>query len=126
MKRQLKPKPRNNGTMTEAAFWAFISNSLRKRTRVWKPINEVKKEARRPYVGENKRRKWEYECNHCGNFFSDNEVVVDHVIPVGSLRCAEDLPRMVETLFCEKDNLQCLCTPCHQVKTNKEREQRNK
>lgn len=109
-------KTRNNGTMTEAAFWGFIRSSLRRRTIVWRPITEAKKAARREYKGENKRRKWEYQCNHCKQYFSDKEIQVDHIKEAGSLRCAEDLPNFVETLFCEKDNLQVLCKKCHKEK----------
>ena len=123
MKRQLKPKPRNNGTMTEAAFWSFIRSSLRRRTMVWKPVNEAKREARRPYVGENKRRKWEYKCAACEGYFSDKEIDVNHKIPAGTLTCGKDLEGFVERLFCEKEHLEVLCKNCHKALT---KEQRNK
>ena len=120
------PKTRNNGTMTEAAFWSFIRSSLRRRTIVWKPINEVKKEARRPYVGENKRRKWEYQCASCKGYFSDKEIQVDHKIEAGSLRSGKDLEGFVERLFCEKEGLQVLCRNCHLEKSYKKKTDENK
>jgi 5-methylcytosine-specific restriction endonuclease McrA len=51
---------------------------------------------------------------------------VDHVLPAGSLNCADDLPGFVERLFCEQDNLQILCTDCHNAKTLKEKQAKTK
>jgi hypothetical protein len=98
-------KNRNAGTFSEASFWLFIRNSLRRRSIVWKPINLCRQLASRPYVGPNKRQKYEYQCNICKNWFKGNEVSVDHIKPVGSLNNAQDLPNFVEGLFCEIDNL---------------------
>ena len=114
-------KTRNANTMSESAFWGMISNTLRQRSRWWKPIAIVKQRARREYKGINKRQKFEYQCNYCKKWFSDKEIFVDHVIPVGSLMCANDLPGCVERLFCEEDNLQTLCSECHNKKTLNER-----
>ena len=55
-------------------------------------------------------------CNSCGNYFSDKQVSVDHIIPAGTLTCFEDLPEFTRKLFCEVDGLQVLCDICH---TNK-------
>jgi hypothetical protein len=46
---------------------------------------------------------------------------VDHILPAGSLNCSGDLPGFVDRLFCETDNLQVLCTACHNVKTQNEK-----
>lgn len=116
-----QPKTRNNGTMTEAAFWSWIRSALRKSSRYWKPIAQAKSNAKRKYTGDNKRQKFEYQCNKCKNWFKDKEVQVDHIVPAGRLTCAADLPEFVSKLFCEIDNLQVLCTTCHTVKTNSER-----
>lgn len=115
------PKTRNNGTMTEAAFWAFIRSALRNKSRYWKPITQTKMNARRAYSGPNKRQKFEYQCNHCKKWFAEKDINVDHIIPAGTLTCANDLPGFVERLFCEVNNLQVLCEKCHDVKTQKER-----
>lgn len=117
-KKQKVPKTRNHGTMTEAAFWAFIRSSLRRRTIVWKPVKAAKDAAKIPYKGNNPRRKWSYVCASCGGVFSDKEIEVDHIIEAGSLRCAEDLSGFVERLFCEVDNLRVLCLDCHKQKTH--------
>lgn len=115
------PKVRNAGTMTESAFWSFIRSALRQKSRWWKPITLCKTKARRAYKGSNKRQKFEYKCNNCGEWFQEKKINVDHIIPAGSLNCSADLPGFVERLFCEVDNLQVLCTSCHDEKTKLEK-----
>ena len=115
------PKTRNSGTLTESAFWSFIRSALRQKSRWWKPVSECKQKAKRAYKGSNKRQKFEYQCNHCKNWYAEKNINVDHIIPAGTLTCANDLPEFVERLFCEVDNMQCLCTECHNIKTQNER-----
>lgn len=118
--RVLKPKPRNAGTMTEASFWSFIRSALRQKSRWWKPVLLAKEKAKRKYEGSNKKQKYEYQCNHCKKWYPAKDVNVDHIIPAGNLQSANDLPGFVERLFCEVDNLQVLCTGCHDQKTKSE------
>jgi hypothetical protein len=125
-KRKAKPrvtsvKTRNSKTMTESAFWSFIRSGLRQKSRWWKPITECKLKAKRAYKGPNKRQRFEYQCNTCKLWFAEKHINVDHIQPAGSLNCAQDLPGFVERLFCEIDNLQCLCTDCHDKKTKEEK-----
>lgn len=114
-------KPRNAGSMTESAFWGFIRSALRQKSRWWKPISLCKQKARRNYKGPNKRQKYEYQCNYCKKWFADKNINVDHIIPAGTLTCANDLPGFVERLFVEVDGLQVLCSGCHNIKTQKEK-----
>ena len=123
-KRVLTPKTRNAGTLTESAFWSFIRSALRQKSRFWKPITQCKMKARRTYKGPLKRQKFEYQCKECSNWFPDKKINVDHIIPAGTLRCANDLPGFVERLFCEVDNLQVLCETCHNKKTQDEKSKR--
>lgn len=119
-----KPRPlkvRNGGTLTESGFWSFIRSALRQKSRWWKPISQAKANVKRPYKGPLKRQKFEYQCNQCKKWYADKNVNVDHKIPAGSLNCAEDLPGFVERLFCEVEHLQVLCTQCHNIKTQKEK-----
>lgn len=81
----------------------------------------AKRAARRKYVGENKRQKWEYECNICKNYFMSKNVVVDHIIPCGTFLKDEDYATFIPNLFCDRSNLQVLCVECHKIKTNAER-----
>ncbi len=126
VKKPRVPRTRNSNTMTEAAFWSWLRSALRQRSRWWKPIGEAKKLARRAYKGVNKRQKWEYKCATCTHFFKSDDVNVDHIVPAGTLKKYSDLPGFVERLFCEVDNLQILCNPCHNIKTKKERIKLNK
>lgn len=121
VKKSRVPKSRNAGTMTESSFWSFIRSALRQKSRWWKPITQCKLNSRRAYNGPLKRQKFEYLCNNCKKWFPEKNINVDHIIPAGSLTCANDLPGFVERLFCEQSNLQILCTNCHDEKTNKER-----
>ena len=79
------------------------------------------KKARRPYGGEDKRTKWEYQCNECNNWFKTKDVEVDHIESAGSLKSYDDLAGFCERLFCEEENLQVVCKPCHKQITQEER-----
>lgn len=114
-------RTRNAGTMTESAFWAFIRSTLRNKSRWWKPITLCKQAARRKYNGPNNRQKYEYQCNSCKGWFPEKMINVDHIIPAGNLNNGSDLPGFVERLFCEIDNLQVLCSHCHDKKTSLEK-----
>jgi hypothetical protein len=122
-----KPKTRNAKTMTESAYWSMIRSALRSATRYWKPMQAAKTEARRKYIGDNHRQKWEYQCNSCKLWHMGKNIQIDHVTPLGSLRCLEDLADFVNKLTPEYQGAyQVLCKPCHQKKTNHERERTRK
>ena len=114
-------KTRASNTMTEAAFWSYIRSALRNKSRYWPPIKQVKQASRRPYKGENKRQKFEYQCNLCKEWYAEKHINVDHIVGAGALNCYNDLPGFVERLFCEADNLQVLCESCHNQKTQQEK-----
>ena len=113
-------KNRNCGTMTESGYWSTVRSALRKGFRFWKPIMKCKMDARRKYVGKNKKQKWEYQCAKCKKWYMNKDIQVDHIIPVGTLRCYEDLPGFVKRLTVE-DGFQVLCKDCHNEKSNLER-----
>lgn len=113
-------KHRNAGTQSEAAYWGSVRSALRRHFRYWKPATKAKVDARRPYNGDNKRQRWEYRCEKCNEWYADKETQIDHIIPVGSLRCGEDLVGFLERLTPES-GFQLMCKPCHQEKTNRER-----
>lgn len=118
-RRQRVPRTRAGETMTESQYFSFIRSGLRAKSQRWPPKFQLLKDERRAVKG--KRHKWEYQCAHCKQWFQMKEVQIDHIVATGSLTSYEDLPRFVATLFCEVDNLQILCKPCHQVKSNEER-----
>lgn len=110
---------------TEAYVLSKIRSTLR-RMSMWMPaIKLAKVRARRPYRGPRKLLKWEYQCSHCGHWFPEKNVQVDHVVPAGSLRSTDDLgPFVRRLLLCGVDGLEVACKPCHQEKTNRERKER--
>lgn len=116
-------KPRNANTWTEAKYWQIVRSALRRAFRYWKPATDAKMAARREYTGKNKRQKYEYQCAHCSLWFKGTEVQIDHKIPVGSLKSLDDLAIFLTKLTPEEEHaFQCLCKPCHLIKTKKERE----
>ena len=119
------PKTRNLNSLTESQFWGLLRSGLRRQFRFWKPLMEAKRLAKRPYTGDNKKQKFEYQCNHCKNWFKDSETQIDHVIPTGSLLSWDDVVPFLQKLIPEDvSSFQVLCKECHQTKTNKEREER--
>ena len=122
MKRQRVSKYRNGGTWSEAKYWGAVRSALRRGFRFWKPITDAKLKARRPVSGRG-RQKWEYQCNHCTQWFKGDEVQVDHIIPVGTLKCEDDLVQFLRNLTTE-EGYQVLCSDCHGKKTAEERKQR--
>ena len=109
---------------TDSRYMSFIRSTLRRSFTKFPTKHKVKNEASRPYKGSVKRRKKEYQCAVCSGWFADKEVAVDHIVPCGSLKSYDDLPRFVSTLYCEANNLQVICNTCHQIKTNEERANR--
>lgn len=107
---------------TEAKYWAFLRSALRSAYNKWPAKWAVLKEAKRPYTGQSKQQKWEFQCAGCGKWFKQKDVSVDHMIPAGALSCYEDLVPFVTKLFVGVEGLQVLCTKqCHAVKTAEER-----
>lgn len=116
------PKTRNGNTLTESQYWSKVRSVLRNGFRYWKPMTNALEAASRPYKGDNKRLKKEYQCARCEDWFPRKNVAIDHIIPVGSLKCGEDLKGFLERLTPEEtEAFQILCDPCHLIKTNLER-----
>lgn len=122
-KRQLVPRTRAGGSFTESQYWSFIRSGLRSKSLRYPAkflaLNAAKKTVR------GKKHRYEYQCAHCDKWFKGTEIEVDHIEGCGSLKSAEDLPRFVSRLFCEPEDLQVLCKPCHHNKTQEERKIRN-
>lgn len=118
MAKPKQPLTRCSGTMTEAAYLAWIRSALRSKSLRWPPRNEALQAARRPYKGTNKLQKWEFKCAICKDYFKAKEVCVDHYPkPAGSILSVADIGEFANNLYCEVDNLRVLCVPCHKVHT---------
>lgn len=81
-------------------------------------------------IGTFKNGKTKYKvmgfCQHCGWITDLKDIEIDHIKEVIPLQGFVNLQEYINSLFCSVDNLQALCSGCHQIKTNKNREKRNK
>lgn len=119
-------KNKGGGTLTTAQYFAIIRSALREGYRKHYPLSRmVREKAKRPSQSDNKRVKWEYQCAHCHGWFLGKDTQVDHIIECGELNKYSDIVRFVRTLFCEEDNLQVLCSTCHDKKTQNYRREKN-
>lgn len=114
-----KEKTRNSSQWTEARFEGFIRSALRQASTRWPPRYQVLGDAFTRVKTNKKsgRKAKHFRCATCKGEFPQKEVSVDHTKPIGSTKSWD---KYIEALFCEKDNLQVLCKPCHKDKTNKE------
>jgi 5-methylcytosine-specific restriction endonuclease McrA len=113
-------KTRCSGNWTEARYTSFIRSALRGAFRRWQPRYDVLADAY-TRVTKNKtsgRQAKHYRCATCKEEFPQKQMQVDHKEPIGALKSWDEF---IEKLFCEKDNLQAICKPCHLIKTNKEK-----
>jgi len=113
-------KPYNAGTWTKPRYMQQIRSHLRAAFRYWKPIVIAKHAARRPNQSDNKRLKWESQCNHCKKWFKEKETQVDHIEACGSLKELADIPLFIQKLTVE-EGYQVLCKECHKKVTAEER-----
>jgi 5-methylcytosine-specific restriction endonuclease McrA len=109
----------NGGSWTEGRYRGFITSALRSAMRRWPPKWEVLKAA---YIETRKNKRTgrlakHYRCNACTKLYVASAVQVDHKIPIGSCSTWDEF---IERLFCEAENLQVLCKPCHKAKTKAE------
>jgi hypothetical protein len=111
----------NSGKWTAGRFRSFVTSALRAASRRWPPKYEAIKAAfTKIKINKTSGRKARhYKCAACGKDFTQSNVQVDHIKPIG-----KDLSwdEFIEKLFCERDNLQVLCKACHKKKTKEERE----
>lgn len=65
---------------------------------------------------------WVY-CSSCGVVFPRYLAVVDHIdplVPIGMDAYNMEPTELVERLWCEENNLQCLDLECHKLKSRSE------
>jgi hypothetical protein len=64
----------------------------------------------------------QYRCGTCSQWVSSTKVAVDHITPVIDVQVGfVDWNQFVARLFCNASNLQVICDPCHNKKTQAER-----
>ncbi len=68
-----------------------------------------------------------YKCAKCKKHFVAADVQVDHVLPVVDPKVGfVSWDMFIDRIFCEIENLQVMCKPCHKVKTELEKVERKK
>lgn len=118
-------KTRCGGRWTEAKFNSFVKSALRGASRKWAPIQEVLKNAR--------TRRGFYRCAACGEEVTASKtigrkrvknILADHIKPIVPVEGWVSWNDCVESMFCELDNLQAVCSDCHDKKSAGEASER--
>lgn len=102
-------------------YRTFVRSAMRRAWLKWPPRFEALKRVRRPYVGPNKRQKFEFQCAHCRQWHMGKNVAVDHIENWGqiwNLSLADAWSRLLVAV----EKLQVLCSDCHKRKSGEERE----
>lgn len=94
-------------------------------------VREVLEESRQEFPrfkndGTRHKRNWvKRQCQVCQQWVSSSKIAVDHIDPVISVdHGKQDWNTFIDRLWCNtsgKSNLQRICDPCHDAKTQKER-----
>lgn len=101
----------------------YIIQSLRRATITWSGralcLNRGRRKRIIGTIASGKEKWiWENDCEICHKFYAlkDNIFEVDHIVEIGPFN--GDFDDLVRRMFCEQDNLQRLCIPCHAKKTS--------
>lgn len=105
--------------MAELVPLEWVKRHLELLSYKWTPRTKAKMKARRLSQLTDKRVKYQYQCNHCKEWFKDKETQLDHIVPKGRYS-KETFFVWLERLLCKESGFQVLCRPCHLVKTNSE------
>ena len=119
----------NEGEWTPARFRSFVTGALRTATRRWPPKFKALKAALSGRKTNKKTGKlaMHYICASCSDEFVMSDVEIDHVeAVVDPAKGFISWDVYVDRLFCETNNLQVLCKPCHKEKTAAEKILRKK
>ena len=113
---------------TPARRKSFIVSVLRAGTRRWPPKYETLNEAKteKKINVQTGRVAQHYRCANCQEDFPAKAVNVDHITPVVGVQGFTTWDEFIEGLFCGKENLQVLCTSCHNEKSASEKITRKK
>ena len=112
---------------TDAKWRSWVVSLLRRGTMKFPPRNEALRAAKTEKKINEKtgRMAQHYKCAECLQEFPAKGVVVDHIQPVidpnGSF---VDWNTYIERMFCSVENLQILCSACHDIKSSNEKQQR--
>ena len=112
---------------TDAKWRSWVVSLLRRGTMRFPPRNEALRAAKTEKKINEKtgRMAQHYQCAGCLQEFPAKGVVADHISPViepgvGFI----DWNTYIVRMFCSVENLQVLCSTCHDVKSAQERKDR--
>lgn len=108
---------------TPGRIKSFITSVLRAGYRKWPPRFEALAKAKcgRKINKASGRMAEHYKCAGCKKEFPAKDVQVDHKDPVVDPKVGFiDWNTFIDRLFCGVENLQILCSSCHDKKTKKE------
>lgn len=116
-----------NKQWTQARFNSFVKSALRSASRRWPPKYECLNDA---FVGVKTNQKTgrqakHFECNKCHKHFPQKDIEVNHIIPVVPVTGFDSWDGVIKRMFCDKENLEVVCKPCHKIISAEERKLRN-
>lgn len=114
---------------TAGRLKSFITSVLRGGYRRFPPKYECLQDAfvDKRLNEKTKRVSSHYRCNACKKVFPTKDVNVDHIKPVVDPEIGfTTWDEFILNLFCEKENLQVLCSDCHTIKTKMENTSRKR
>lgn len=106
----------------------FAINLLRRGTFKHKPRSEARKRYK-VKIGEfsTGRAKYGYQCAGCDEIFKAKETKMDHVEPVvHPIEGFKGFDVYIPRAFCGEENFQCVCSPCHDIKSEREKDFRTR
>lgn len=118
------PKPFNQKS--------WLINQLRRLTLRYPPAIRATNRTREEYFILSKKgtkvKRVKYTCELCGKKdLKRSEMDLDHIIPVVDIdKGFTDWNDFITRLFCQEDELQLICEPCHSAKTLNENKSRRK
>ena len=113
---------------SDAKWRSWVISLLRRGTMRFPPRNDALRAAKTEKKINEKtgRMAQHYECKSCKGHFSAKNVCVDHIEPVINPGVGFiNWDTYIERMFCPVDNFQILCSNCHDIKTAKEKDEKN-
>lgn len=116
----------NGGDWTKSRWMSFVKSALRSASSRYPPKFKCLNAAK-----TGKKINWKtgriaehYKCNSCNKEFTLKEVQVDHINPVVPVTGFTTWDEVINNMYCEQEDLQVLCTECHNNKSLLERQER--
>lgn len=116
-----KKKPKYN---KDAAIRGALRRAFARSPFIYEIVQESRREvpkynkdgslAKKPHV--------QRQCETCQSWVGSTKIAVDHIIPVVSVENGfQDWNEFMARLWCDRSNLQRICSTCHDVKTQIEK-----